>query len=204
MKYFFGIIVAFNLSWVPNANACSSTDSLPNLLPLLATLNAAQKELVLDYAHHLGAYYGKPVEKTVQMLNPKNQERVALYIAFLQNPAQHKSTSVHWNFDTLKFAAMEEGMILIDSFVITNTGTEPYFIKEVKASCDCAALSYPKFPVMPGDSASMRIEFDSINKAGRQLPAIVVYDNSRPNRRSILYLEGEVTPKGNVKVIYRN
>jgi hypothetical protein len=135
------------------------------------------------------------------LLDTQNQQRVAQYIAVLKNTGKPTPTTVHWNFETLQFATIEEGAILMDSFVVTNTGSAPYIIRESKTTCDCTVLSIPPFPVMPGDTAVVRIEFDSINKAGHAQPGIILYDNSRPNKRSILYLSGEITPKDKVKII---
>ena len=176
----------------------AQTDSLPNLL---STLNAEQKTKVLEYAHHLGAYYGKPLETTCKMLDAKNQGRVLQYIAVLKNPEKVGATTVRWNRDTIPFGQIEEGMILLDSFMVTNTGTAPYIIKGAKGNCDCTVLRYPAFPVMPGDSAVVRIEFDSNKKTGRARPGIIIYDNSSPNRRNILYLDGYITPRKEVKII---
>lgn len=101
-------------------------------------------------------------------------------------------TTVDWEPDTLFFGDVYAGAILLDSFKVTNTGEHPYIIRDVKASCDCTVLKFPRQPVMPGDTAIVRVEFDSAGKAGLARPGIVVYDNSIPNSRSILYLEGYV------------
>lgn len=179
----------------------AQSDTLPALPELLRTLNAEQQGKVLDYAHHLGAYYGKPLEATCKLLDAKNQHRVAQYIAVLKNPEKVGYTTVRWDRDTIPYGQIEEGTILLDSFIVTNTGTAPYIIKEAKGNCDCTVLRYPSFPVMPGDSAAVRIEFDSDRKMGRARPGIIIYDNSRPNQRSILYLDGYVMPRREVKVI---
>lgn len=104
-------------------------------------------------------------------------------------------TTVSWKPDTLQFGIIEEGTILLDSFVLTNTGVLPYEIRGAKASCDCTVLRYPKKTIPPGQSASIRIEFDSQGKAGLTQPGIIIYDNSSPNLRSILYLNGRVMPR---------
>lgn len=109
--------------------------------------------------------------------------------------ARGNLTTVSWNRDTLQFGIIEEGMILLDSFLVTNTGTLPYQITNARASCDCTVLRYPKTPVKPGQTASIRIEFDSQGKAGLTQPGIIIYDNSTPNLRSILYLNGRVVPR---------
>lgn len=174
------------------------------LRPLLNSLNAEQSAKVSDYAHYLGAYYGKPLEATCKMLSAQNQERVIQYIHFLKNTGAPAPTTVRFLRDTIPFGQIDEGAILLDSFVVVNTGTAPYFITSAKGGCDCTAVGVPKFPVMPGDTATIRIEFDSIKKAGHATPGIIVYDNSRPNRRNLLYMDGEIKPKGNVKIIVRD
>lgn len=115
------------------------------------------------------------------------------WLSFSQITAQSiEKTTVRWEPDTLFFDDIHEGYILLDSFKVTNTGEHPYVIREVKTSCDCTVLRYPKNPLMPGQSATIRVEFDSGGKAGFALPGIVIYDNSRPNARSILYLNGYI------------
>lgn len=104
-------------------------------------------------------------------------------------------TTVIWQPDTLFFGDVYEGAILLDSFRVMNTGENPYVIKSVKASCDCTVLRFPSHPIMPGETAAIRVEFDSAGKAGHARPGIVVYDNSQPNSRNILYLDGEVIPR---------
>jgi hypothetical protein len=104
-------------------------------------------------------------------------------------------TTVNWEPDTLFFDNINEGDILLDSFKVTNTGEHPYSIRSVKANCDCTVLRFPKEPLLPGQTAIIRIEFDSAGKAGVAHPGIIVYDNSRPNARNILYLSGYIIPR---------
>lgn len=112
-----------------------------------------------------------------------------------QSTGLQEKTTVQWEPDTLFFGEIDEGMILLDSFKVINTGDQPYIIRSVKASCDCTVLRFPKEPLLPGDTATIRVEFDSAGKAGDALPGIVVYDNSRPNARNIIYLSGYIIPR---------
>lgn len=175
-----------------------------DLQSLLPTLNSADSVKVLGYARYQGAYHGRPLDATCKLLDTTGQRRVAGYIRFLQHPGEPEPTTVRFQRDTIPFGAINEGYILLDSFVVVNTGNHPYVISSSRGSCDCTALGIPKYPVMPGDSAAIRVEFDSYKKAGKTLAGVIVYDNSRPNRRNILYLEGNVKPKGSVKTIIRD
>ncbi|HMX40573.1 MAG TPA: DUF1573 domain-containing protein [Saprospiraceae bacterium] len=167
-----------------------------DIRPQVRKLTAEQKLKVLEYMRTLGAQLDKEVQQVYEQVSPDNRQKAQQYIQLLQQPTDKMgSTTVRWNRDTSHFGLLEEGRIWIDSFRVTNTGREPYLIKEVKSSCDCTVLRYPNFPVMPGETATLRVEFDSRGKYGRAIPGIIVYDNSSPNARNLLYLKGEVMPR---------
>lgn len=166
-------------------------------------MSREQKMNVLAYIRFLGANLEKEIQHTYEQLDQDKKANVLEYIALQkQDPGiVLPRTSVQWDRDTLRFTAIEEGAVIIDSFTLTNTGFKPYIIREVKTSCDCTVLRYPEFPVLPGETATLRVEFDSRGKAGQALPGIIVYDNSSPNSRNILYLKGEVLPRKLIKKI---
>ncbi len=167
-----------------------------DIRPQLRKLTTEQKLKVLEYLRTLGANLDKEVQQTYEQVNNENRAKVQQYLNLVQQKTDKvPPTTVHWNRDTVHFGKIEEGQLLLDSFRVTNTGREPYIIRDVKTSCDCTVLRYPTFPVMPGESATLRVEFDSHSKIGFALPGIIVYDNSSPNARNLLYLRGEVTPK---------
>lgn len=167
-----------------------------DIRPQLRKLTTEQKLKVLEYLRTLGASLDKEVQQTYEQVNNDNRAKVQQYLNLVQQKTDKvPPTTVRWNRDTIHFGKIEEGQLLLDSFRVTNTGREPYVIRDVKTSCDCTVLRYPTFPVMPGESATLRIEFDSHSKIGQALPGIIVYDNSSPNARNLLYLKGEVTPK---------
>jgi Protein of unknown function (DUF1573) len=173
-----------------------------DIRPLFNGLSQTQQTQVLDYMHSLGAESGVAAQSAYEQLNSEKRDKTAAYIRTLQGKADAgNSTQIAWNRDTLYFGEIEEGSFLLDSFVVTNVGTRPYAIREVRTSCDCTVIKFPQRPIQPGESAAVRIEFDSTGKAGHARPGIIVYDNSYPNARSILYLDGDVTPRRKVKVI---
>lgn len=171
-------------------------DPPADIRPQVRKLTTEQKLKVLEYLRTLGANLDKEIQQTYEQVSAENRTKAQQYINMLQQRTDKiPPTTVRWNRDTIHFGKLEEGRILIDSFKVTNTGREAYVIREVKASCDCTVLRYPTFPVMPGETATLRIEFDSRSKIGRTIPGIIVYDNSSPNARNLLYLKGEVIPK---------
>jgi hypothetical protein len=145
----------------------SSQQLSPDLQTLLPTLNSADSLKALGYARYQGAYHGRQLETTCKLLDTTGQRRVASYIRFLQHPGEPEPTTVQYLRDTISFGTINEGFILLDSFVVVNTGNQPYVISSSKGSCDCTALSLPKYPVMP----SYALSSTAIKKPARRLPA---------------------------------
>jgi len=183
-----GLFFCFSLLAQPNKTA--------DVRPALKNLTTEQKLRLLEYIRFLGADIDKEVQYSFEQLSQVNREKAVYYAGVLQKDAGNLSrTTVVWSRDTLRFGFVEEGTILLDSFVVTNTGQSPYVITDIRTSCDCTVLKKPEFPLMPGESLTLRVEFNSMGKRGRSQPGIIVYDNSSPNLRNILYLDGEVVAR---------
>lgn len=167
-----------------------------DIRPMLKSLARDEKLRLLEYLRHLGAGIDQEIQKTYELVGPQEQIKAVRYIESIkQSGAAVPVTSVLWDRDTIYFGNIPEGTPVIDSFTVTNTGYEPYLISSTKTTCDCTVLKAPGYPVMPGESAVFRVEFDSQGKRGAAIPAIIVYDNSTPNKRTILYLKGEIAPR---------
>lgn len=183
----------FFLFWQAPRLAFAQTPT-PDIRPMLKSLTPEQRFQLLEYLRYLGADLDLEIQQTYQQVGRKEQLKVMQYIDALKpvkNTQRH--TSVEWDRDTLPFTDVPEGTPIIDSFQVTNTGREPYQIYATKTTCDCTVIKAPEYPVMPGETAVLRVEFDTSDKLGTATPAIIVYDNSWPNKRSILYLNGNIT-----------
>lgn len=51
-------------------------------------------------------------------------------------------------------------------YVMTNNGEGAVAILSARASCGCTEPSYPRKPVMPGDSAVINVTFNTIGQRG--------------------------------------
>ncbi len=160
------------------------------------TLSAEQKLKLLGYLRHVGADIDQEIVDLYQRLPSAQQSRSDQYLRFLkQDPAYMPRTRVAWDRDTIRFGVMEEGSVLIDSFTVRNIGTAPYVVHDIRSACDCTLLEKPVYPVLPGESLTLRIEFNSKGKAGDTEAGVVLFDNSSPNTRNILYLIGRIVPR---------
>lgn len=84
-------------------------------------------------------------------------------------------------FDSLNydFGYIYEGDSAVHYFVFKNVGNAPLIIDEVKTTCSCTASDWPKYPIQPGASGSIRVEFDTHDKPeGSYAKGINMYSNA--------------------------
>lgn len=67
------------------------------------------------------------------------------------------------NFD---FGTIKKGAKVNHVYEVTNTGTNPLIISEVKPGCGCTAPEFTKDPIMPGKKGKITLSFDSTNFDG--------------------------------------
>lgn len=111
--------------------------------------------------------------------------------------------SADGNLDTINIAKFEfeekviifndikEGEKVEVEYKFKNTGKSALLIASVKSTCGCTVPEYPKEPISPGDSGSIKVKFDSEKRSGYQSKPITIYANTYPNKTE-LTLEGRV------------
>lgn len=67
------------------------------------------------------------------------------------------------NFD---FGKIKKGDKVEHVYEITNTGTNPLVISEVKPGCGCTVPDFSKEPILPGKKGKVTLHFDSSNFDG--------------------------------------
>jgi hypothetical protein len=76
-------------------------------------------------------------------------------------------------------------------FVFKNTGNEPLLLTSVTASCDCTVPTWPKYPVFPGSTSTIKVVYDT-KKIGLISKTIRVVSNAANNTVE-LAIKGNVT-----------
>lgn len=67
------------------------------------------------------------------------------------------------NFD---FGKLKKGDHVEHIYEVTNTGTNPLIISQVKPGCGCTVPDYTKDPILPGQKGKITLKFDSTNFDG--------------------------------------
>lgn len=93
----------------------------------------------------------------------------------------------------LGYIKAEKGLVKCE-FEVVNTGNAPLIIIEVKGSCGCTKIDFPKRPIDPGKKAKLKVTFNPAGLSGGFRKSITVKTNGREKRTS-LYLDGSVIPQ---------
>ena len=78
-------------------------------------------------------------------------------------------------------------------FKFTNTGTEPLVIKHAKGSCGCTVPTYPKEPILPGESGIIEVRYDT-KRIGKFTKRVTLTTNEASSKR-VLTIKGETFKK---------
>jgi hypothetical protein len=123
----------------------------------------------------------------------------------VNNPNSASGTAGKESLPIIQFAEIEhdfgriiEGETVSYSFNFTNTGKSDLIIAEVTTSCGCTIPSYPKTPILPGESGIVKVAFNSNGKRGFQSKNIVVASNTQPNT-TVIRIKAQVVNPGTEK-----
>lgn len=81
----------------------------------------------------------------------------------------------HSSYD---FGDIPAGSKVDHYFKFTNTGKSPLIIKDGKGSCGCTVPEFPKTPIAPGASDSIKVSFDAGKFQGKQTKTVTLTTNS--------------------------
>jgi hypothetical protein len=99
---------------------------------------------------------------------------------------------------TFESEVVDYGTIEQDSepyrfFKFTNDGDEPLVIKNAKGSCGCTVPTYPKEPILPGESSEIKVRYDT-KRIGKFTKTVTLTTNTAQERH-VLRIKGEVLKK---------
>ena len=112
------------------------------------------------------------------------EEKMSLdgpYIAFFEK-----------SFD---FKDINQGDKVEHVFEFENSGTTPLVISNVMTTCGCTAPDWPREPIAPGATSSIKVVFNSRGKVGRQNKVITIVSNATNNPEKIKIVTNVLVPQ---------
>jgi len=77
--------------------------------------------------------------------------------------------------------------------MLSNNGKSELIIRNIRSSCGCTAVAPSTKVIGPGESAPIKVTFNSRGKRGRQSKSITVITNDPKNPTSRLRVSTNVT-----------
>ena len=110
-------------------------------------------------------------------------------------PAATPAEGPQMNFEeeTIDYGTIEQGSDPYRFFKFTNSGNEALVIKHAKGSCGCTVPTYPKEPILPGDSAEIKVRYDT-NRVGPFTKRVTLTTNVG-EENIVLTIKGKVEKK---------
>jgi hypothetical protein len=124
---------------------------------------------------------------------------IAIMFSMVMVNAQDDAKKVNGPEITFKETIHDYGTIFVDDdgaydFEFTNTGNEPLILSKPRSSCGCTVPSWPKEPILPGETNSIKVTYNT-HKAGPFNKTVTVYSNSATSANVMLRIKGTVNPK---------
>jgi hypothetical protein len=114
-------------------------------------------------------------------------------------PSKAVMTFEDGNADTtLDYGTIEHNGDPLRVVKFTNTGTEPLIIKNARGSCGCTVPSWPKEPILPGETNQIEIRY-ATNRVGKINKKVTITTNE--DKQHIINVVGKVLPKEEEKSV---
>jgi len=94
------------------------------------------------------------------------------------------------------FGKVSEGEKINYTFRFVNKGQSELVIKDVKSSCGCTAALLSSSNIKPGQEGTIKVEFDTKNRSGKNSKTVTVRSNDPKDGTKILTIYADVQKKG--------
>jgi hypothetical protein len=133
-------------------------------------------------------------KKNIYKIMKKIFSIVALLTLVLSVSFAQKGPIATFTTTEVDYGTIEKGANPLRVFEFKNTGKEPLIIKNAKGSCGCTVPTYPKEPIMPGQSSKIEVRYDT-QRVGPFTKTITLTTNEA-NETRVLIIKGDIKPEG--------
>lgn len=130
-----------------------------------------------------------------------------MFITALLLLASNYTFAQELNFETqeIDYGTIAQGTDGVRHFSFTNTGSAPLVIQNAQKSCGCTVPTWPKEPILPGESAKITVKYDT-NRLGAFSKYVTITSNDTKGSTTRLKIKGMIekessaTPKKDATV----
>ena len=103
-----------------------------------------------------------------------------------------KGAKISFEQEVIDYGEVEYASNGEREFVIKNEGNEPLIITRAKGSCGCTVPITPKEPILPGESAVMKVRYDTKRGGQPFSKSVTVYSNAVDFPTKVVRIKGKV------------
>jgi hypothetical protein len=104
-----------------------------------------------------------------------------------ENPNAAEMT---FSFEQFDYGTIKNGSDGTCEFKFKNTGKDPLVITDAHGSCGCTVPTWPKDPIMKGETSSIKVHYDT-KRTGAFTKTVTINSNSKTNPK-VLTIKGVV------------
>jgi hypothetical protein len=112
-----------------------------------------------------------------------------LFLAINTCSAQAKMV---WDKTRHNFGSVQRGTVLLTTYTVTNTGNQPLLLQAAEVACSCTTVEWLKQPILPGQSGTLTVTFNTASVYGRQERYVELRSNA-PGDPLRLYYKANVS-----------
>jgi uncharacterized cupredoxin-like copper-binding protein len=91
------------------------------------------------------------------------------------------------------FGKVNEGEILTYNFTFENKGKQPLIIKDITTSCGCTAAVVSSKNLEPGQSGSVKVDFDTKNRQGKTTRTVTLISNDNTDPYKVIKIIADIS-----------
>ncbi len=113
------------------------------------------------------------------------------------NAQEKKGAQIEFEQEVIDYGEVAYASNGEREFVIKNTGDAPLIITKTKGSCGCTVPTKPTEPILPGESAVMKVKYDTKRGGQPFSKSITVTSNATNAPTKVVRIKGKVLANPN-------
>src|SRR5438105_72446 len=107
-------------------------------------------------------------------------------------PANPNAAEITFETELHDYGTIKQGADGGCEFKFKNTGKEPLVISNARGSCGCTVPTWPKEPIMKGQTAVVKVHYDT-KRPGAFTKTVTIESNAKTNPK-VITIKGLVEP----------
>jgi len=112
----------------------------------------------------------------------------------LAQAAVESGAKIEFKKETHDYSTIDQYADGTCEFTFTNTGNEPLVISNAKGSCGCTVPSWPKEPIAPGATGTIKVKYDT-KRVGIIGKSVTLQSNAINDPAKTIRIKGNVVAK---------